>query len=400
MFEGNEMASLKVTLFKPASRKFYLCKWNDPITGKVKKKSTGKIRKREAERFAARLEDKLKRGESICGTKTQWDLFAERYDTEVMQGQSKRTREKAAMVLESVKREISPRSPDLLDANQISQYVKTLRDAGRSEATIKGHLAYLKAALRWAADMEIIPKAPAIKMPTRVKTAKGRAITVEEFERMLAKVPEVLNADMDSQRVADWSFFLRGLWWSGLRRSEAWHLHWTDDSMICVDLSGRFPMFRIQQEADKGFETRTFPIAPQFAEMLLAVPDECRMGYVFNPSNADGVRHNETVTSRLISRMGREANVKVAGTDGKLKFASAHDLRRSFGTRWASKVMPAVLQQMMRHAEISTTMGYYVTQNAEATADTMWQAVGTTSGITAPKGGEKHLKKKAVSPYG
>jgi len=32
------------------------------------------------------------------------------------------------------------------------------------------------------------------------------------------------------------------------------------------------------------------------------------------------------------------------------KYASAYDLRRAFGYRWAKRVMPAVLQKLMRHA--------------------------------------------------
>lgn len=36
--------------------------------------------------------------------------------------------------------------------------------------------------------------------------------------------------------------------------------------------------------------------------------------------------------------------------------------------------MPAVLQQLMRHEDISTTMRFYVGKNAEATADAVWEA--------------------------
>ena len=57
------------------------------------------------------------------------------------------------------------------------------------------------------------------------------------------------------------------------------------------------------------------------------------------------------------------------------EFASAHDLRRSFGFRWSRRVMPTVLRELMRHAEISTTMKYYVGENAEATADELWNTV-------------------------
>ena len=59
---------------------------------------------------------------------------------------------------------------------------------------------------------------------------------------------------------------------------------------------------------------------------------------------------------------------------GKVKYASAHDLRRSFGERWATRVMPQVLMELMRHASIKATMRYYVGRNAQRTADALWAA--------------------------
>ena len=64
------------------------------------------------------------------------------------------------------------------------------------------------------------------------------------------------------------------------------------------------------------------------------------------------------------------------------KFASAHDLRRAFGFRWAMRVMPAVLKDLMRHEDIGTTMKYYVGQDADAMADTIWATEGDTLGNT------------------
>jgi len=64
------------------------------------------------------------------------------------------------------------------------------------------------------------------------------------------------------------------------------------------------------------------------------------------------------------------------------KFASCHDLRRAFGKRWASRLMPTDLQQLMRHESIETTMKYYVGQDAEAIADAITAAVGNTNGNT------------------
>ena len=58
----------------------------------------------------------------------------------------------------------------------------------------------------------------------------------------------------------------------------------------------------------------------------------------------------------------------------KVKCASAHDLRRSFGERWSARLMPQQLMELMRHEDISTTMKYYVGRNAEKTADALWEA--------------------------
>ncbi len=43
-----------------------------------------------------------------------------------------------------------------------------------------------------------------------------------------------------------------------------------------------------------------------------------------------------------------------------------HDLRRSFGERWATRVMPQVLMELMRHESIEATMNYYVGRKCSA----------------------------------
>jgi integrase len=73
---------------------------------------------------------------------------------------------------------------------------------------------------------------------------------------------------------------------------------------------------------------------------------------------------------RVISEIGEKAEVLVNSLEGK--YASAHDLRRSFGTRWAARVKPATLQLLMRHRSIETTMKYYVDQDADEVADELW----------------------------
>jgi imidazoleglycerol phosphate dehydratase HisB len=92
------------------------------------------------------------------------------------------------------------------------------------------------------------------------------------------------------------------------------------------------------------------------------------------------------VVGKVVSVIGKAAGMMVdeRTKSGKTvrKFASAHDLRRAFAVRWAGKVMPTVLRELMRHASIATTLAYYGGQNAEATADALWDAVGNTLGNT------------------
>jgi integrase len=223
---------------------------------------------------------------------------------------------------------------------------------------------------------------------------KGRPITLEEFERMLANVEAVVGADA----APSWKRLLQGLWHSGLRISEALALYW--DRSDCpvgqcleVDMSGRRQMLVIPANLDKGNRDRLLPMAPEFAEFLAGIPEAERHGPVFQLKRRRKRYDGEIRlihASATISAIGKKAGVKVNADTGKC--ASAHDLRRAFGQRWAARVMPQILMQLMRHEDISTTMKFYVGKEAETTADVIWAAVekqGTNLGTTR----RKHIKK-------
>lgn len=88
------------------------------------------------------------------------------------------------------------------------------------------------------------------------------------------------------------------------------------------------------------------------------------------------IRHPEAVTtewaSKVISEIGKAAGVVVDKDKGK--FASAHDLRRSFGAKRAKLIMPAVLMQLMRHESIETSTRYYAELAAQDAADVAGKA--------------------------
>ncbi|MBN2577647.1 MAG: tyrosine-type recombinase/integrase [Pirellulales bacterium] len=351
--------------------------YTDPVSGKRVVKSTGTRNVKAAERKAGEWENQLRSGQYIAPSKITWKEFRERYEKEKLSSLAPDTRVIVGGSMNLVERHLSPDRLCKLTAAVMSRFQAKLRETGIKETTIAHHLRNIKAALRWAERVGLMVRAPKIEMPKRAKgqkMMKGRPITGEEFDRMMAAVPKVRPVDPEA-----WERFLRGLWLSGLRLNESLRLSWDFDAPFAVDLSGRRPVFRIKGEAQKSGQDQLLPMAPDFAQWLLETfPEAERAGRVFRmPCLRGGGPLNRDDVGRVVSAIGKKAGVVVDKATGK--YATAHDLRRSFGTRWAPKVMPADLQLLMRHAEISTTLKYYVAQDAEAVADRLWANFGNGS---------------------
>jgi len=276
---------------------------------------------------------------------------------------------------------INPKTLGSITSDDVETLKKRWRAKDFSEHTIEGYLAYLKSALNWAKRRGLILKVPHFEMPKPAPSAKGRPISGEEFDR----IKEQARKKRDN--VEEWTWYLNGLWWSGMRIEESMKLHWTDGP-VTVDLSGKFPLIRFAAEGHKARRDELCPIAPEFAEMLLSVPESDREGFVFNPITDRTGRRFDSMNAlgNEISRFGQRAGVKVSEKKGKVKYASAHDFRRSFGSRWSKRVMPAVLMRLMRlmrHKTIATTMAFYAVDDAESVAETAWEAVANSSANTA-----------------
>jgi integrase len=273
-----------------------------------------------------------------------------------------------ATVFNHLEKIVNPKNLLVLNSDTLSRFQAGLRNTGMVETSIATHLRHLRAALSWAKTMGFIAKLPDIQMPKRAKGRKlmrGRPLTASEFAALLKAVAAVRPDDAPA-----WIRLLNGLWLSGLRLTESSIVSWDDDSPFAIDLSGRRPRFRIYAEAEKGHEDRFLPMTPDFAEFLQNTPQADRSGIVFPLFSCTGKLLTAHTIGELVSAIGEEAGIIV--NKAKQKFASSHDLRRSFGTRWASRVKPATLQLLMRHKAIETTMKYYVDQDADDVADELW----------------------------
>jgi integrase len=151
-------------------------------------------------------------------------------------------------------------------------------------------------------------------------------------------------------------------------------------------VAGKNPALRNRAEAEKAHRDRLLPIAPEFAEFLLAVPKAERVGLVFGIYGEGGKPLSTKRASRYISSIGKAANVVI--DKASEQYATAHDLRRTFGSRWAKRVMPAVLKDLMRHSSVSTTMAYYVDQSADEVGDVLRMAISTNPGTIAGESAE------------
>jgi site-specific recombinase XerD len=408
--------SIVVSVCEIPRYKHFQMQYLNPGTGRKVRRSTGVERdgtnkaERAAKDAAAVWQAALREGRYRAPNKITWADFRVRYENEVLKSQAEATAIKAAGIFNTLEEILNPAKLIDLTAERLSHYQAKLRDRGHAASTTKVHLAYVRAALNWANRMGLLAVVPNIEKTKRAKGAKvmkGRPITREEFERMLAKVPNgVLGSKPKAYAahiVESWRHYLEGLWTSGLRLAESLELTWDRDDKLCVDLTGKRPMLRIPAELEKGNEDRLLPMAPEFAEFLLQTPEAERTGFVFNPLNRWGKRAAEKTAGPIISDIGKLAVVKV-NTDiksGKVKYASAHDLRRSFGERWASRVMPQVLMELMRHESMDTTLRFYVGRNAQATAETLWAAhklSGDKPGDNAPDCQENGQAESDVNP--
>lgn len=362
------------------NRKFFYLRWTDPLTGDVKTQSSKCKARGPAERKAADKEKELNAAAPQGDGSKPWKEFVSDYLHQSLSGSDHATEKWHTAKLNVFEATMTPRSLSDVTAACLSQYVGKMRALKRSEETVRGHLVAIRCALKWALDQGLISHTPPFPKSREIKKrkAKGRDLTFWEFVRMLRAVPLVV----EPQQVESWRHLLIGLWLSGLRIGEAVALSWDDPTAPRINLAGKFPLLEIDAEDDKGREHRLMPLTPDFARWVLR--GARRSGRVFQPLGEKELPTiNETNVSRTISAIGQRAGIIV--DHRRKKYASAHDLRRTFGTRWSKRVQPVELKEMMRHRDIQTTMAYYVGQNAQSLAQSLWDKVTPKVTVTSEK---------------
>ena len=352
-------------------RSEYVLVWNDPTTGKRRQQKCENQSARKAQKEAQRKEDELAEEASRPPEAMAWDDFREKYESQHLAHLGYTAKWTAvADRFEKLARKRLKREMRLSDIDAelwvaFEDHLKReARADGISTGSIDSYLGTLRAGLNWARDLGWMAPLPRGKR-RREADPKGRPLTAEEVERMLQCAAEEVG-EKNAQGYKD---LIRGLYYGGMRISEAMDFHWEDRKRhYPVDLNSKRPKisFRVTQ---KNRKFQIVAMAPEFAEFLRGLSNTT--GFVFNPTGR-GRRISAKQVERRIADIGRRANV-VVETGKDPKFATAHDLRRTFATRWSTRVMPPTLQHLMRHGSIQTTLTYYVSSKADAVARELWE---------------------------
>jgi integrase len=339
------MADKRITVWVQRfnDRPALVLQWTDPETGKRKSKSAETADEGEAERKRADLEYELNNGLHKQASGMSWEKFRELFEAEYVAGCRKNTRLNYQATLDAFERLCKPRSLRAVTGRTVSTFAAALRnEPGKRKgetmmpSTIKVRLQFLHTALSWAVEQKMLPEVP--KFPeVKVPKKRPRPVPAESFEKLLAKA----EGDPEMQ-----AYLLCG-WLAGLRLNEALALEREpSESVPYVDWAGDRITF--PAEFVKATEDQWVPLAPDLRRALEALPRQGRKVFHFT-STRDGSPVTDSAISDRVGALAKLAGVRL----------SYHTLRKGFGCRYASRVPAQVLQKLMRHSSIRTTMDYY-----------------------------------------
>lgn len=272
---------------------------------------------------------------------------------------------------------------DEIDQSHVNGFIAINRTA--ASQTVKNKLNALSVMLGYAADLNIIQR-HTLKMSVKLK----QRVAIEKRALSRAEVASLIAAA--SKRPNDHRYVVAMLLASeaGLRIGEIRGLQWTDikDGVVTVRRSYDD---REQLSAPKNGKPRAIPVSPAlaaaFAELAKAPKRAIWILSALEPGkrgrNVIHVRDGHLAYTTVIKAMKRYYR------DAKLEITEDvdpwHALRHTFGTELAGSNVPLpVVQRLMGHSDIRTTMRY-VTTTAQQASAAIAQAFGTPKRAVAKR---------------
>ncbi|MEM8866458.1 MAG: phage integrase SAM-like domain-containing protein [Planctomycetota bacterium] len=186
---------IRVRLHKYRGRAYGLIWQYGQRSGEV---SSGTSVRREAERAAGRLEERLQAGVipgRSDGVAITWAEFRERYEREWLDGMSRGSRGNWKTAADHFEEICHPHLLADINKSTLSRFRAGLDALDIKPTSSASYFSSLRAGLGWAADVVgLIDRAPTIRSRRKAKQSavmRSRPVTLEEFERMIAVAPEV-----------------------------------------------------------------------------------------------------------------------------------------------------------------------------------------------------------------
>ncbi len=355
---------MKVLVRRKPDRDTLQLYYVDPLTGRDRTKSARTNNWRMAERAAAAWEQQLAQ-HGVVDSDPTWSALRAEYERVVGAGQSAGSQESGDTAFGAFEKLI-PESTRVsrITSLGIEQCAAQWRREGKRPATIDLYLSRVRTVLRWAHAHDLLASVPRFPKRPRIQP-RGRPLTDAEYRHLLRTCRRIHPHDW-----RQWVRFLRGIWVTGLRIMEAQTVSW-DAGPLQVDLDGgKYPCLSFLAKGQKAHRKERTPLTPAAAHWLARLPLQDRSGRVFPLLKPNGTDFSPKAVDKAMHTLGVASGIVVDEEQGK--FVSAHDLRRSFGTRWSYKVKPLTLQKMMRHASLETTLRYYVAQDVDKVAEELW----------------------------
>ena len=324
-------------------RPHLVLQWADPATNKRKSKSAGTADPAAAEDARADHEYELNHGRYQEASRMSWERFRELFEAEFVASRRANTRRNYRVMMDLFEKVCGPKSLRSISQRTVSQFRARLAElpgynGGTMQASsIKVRMQFLHTALRWATTQKLIPECPHFD-PVKVPKKRPQPVPTEAFEKVLDKARDAATR----------AYLLCG-WLAGLRLNEALALEWEEtDKAPYLDPDRDRIVF--PAEVVKADEDQWVPLDPKLWEALDVLPRAGTKVFRFDAIDGRGDRRVSDVTmSARVRGLAQAAGVRL----------TMKSLRRGFGCRYAGKVSAQVLQRLMRHASIKTTMDYY-----------------------------------------
>ena len=365
----------RVTVIAPKRLARYQLKIVDTRTNESRTQMTtverGRRNRRRADREAAELQQLLNAGAGCLPSRVTWDQFRDRVEADFLPGRAASTQAAYSGILNSYENRNKPALMRDVDSAALKSYCIRLRKEGYPEATVQKHVRHLRGVFNWACSEGLLTEVPSKppQPPERrgeAMKAKGRPLSRDEVKAYIDAIPKVFSGEREDQIRQ----LVSGILVTGFRLGDALRATWDQTGDV-------FPLFRVGREpvwfftdAQKNRRDEEIAMLSSCIDFLSKTPESQRVGWIFRLEGATG-RLTETSVSKMLTKVGKASGVLVAPPSlrtGKPKYASAHDLRRTFGQEWSLKVVPAILKHLMRHRSHLTTDRFYLGAGAQEVA--------------------------------